>query len=111
LHAVRGQVSWQLRAEGLPLPDSPVNGNGHFLPSVPLPGGVAWLTGSTYGRGETTPEPRAVDHAANLDRLRALLRGEEQQHGHEDETPARPDQRAERPHHEAQQDQEDRRHI
>jgi len=73
LNAVRGQVSWQLRSDDVPLPDFPVNGNGHFLPSVPLAGGVAWLTGSTYGRGETAVEPRTVDHAANLDRLRSLL--------------------------------------
>ena len=73
LNAVRGQVSWQSRAANLSLPSGPVNGNGHFLPAVPLDAGMAWLTGSTYGRGETTTEPRDLDHAANLDRLRALL--------------------------------------
>ena len=73
LNPVRGQVSWQLRADGLALPPSPVNGNGHFLPSVPLTGGMAWLTGSSYGRGETSLDARPQDHLANLDRLRDLL--------------------------------------
>jgi tRNA 5-methylaminomethyl-2-thiouridine biosynthesis bifunctional protein len=55
------------------LPATPVNGNGHFLPAVPLEGGVAWLTGSTYGRGETALQPTQDDHIANLERLRSLL--------------------------------------
>ena len=74
LHPVRGQVSWGLRgSRDVPWPSAPVNGNGHFLPAVPLPEGIAWLTGSTYGRGETALEPRAADHSANLARLGALL--------------------------------------
>jgi tRNA 5-methylaminomethyl-2-thiouridine biosynthesis bifunctional protein len=73
LNPVRGQVSWQTHGAELPLPASPVNGNGHFLPAVPLAGGTAWLTGSTYGRGDTDVQPRAADQLANLDRLRQLL--------------------------------------
>lgn len=73
LNPVRGQVSWGLGGDRQPLPAWPVNGNGHFLPAVPLAGGMAWLTGSTYGRGETSLEPRHEDDLANLDRLRALL--------------------------------------
>ncbi|MFL6693069.1 MAG: FAD-dependent oxidoreductase [Ramlibacter sp.] len=73
LNPVRGQVSWLLRGDGLQLPSSPVNGNGHFLPSVPVPDGMAWLTGSTYSRGDTSLEARPQDHLANLDRLRDLL--------------------------------------
>lgn len=74
LHPVRGQVSWST-ARALPAgtPSHPVNGNGHFVPHVPMPAGDAWLCGSTYGRGETTLEARAEDHLANLDRLRVLL--------------------------------------
>lgn len=72
LSPVRGQVSWQRHADAVPLPPVPVNGNGHFLPSVPLPGGPAWLTGSTYGRGETSLVARTQDQLANLERLRTL---------------------------------------
>ncbi len=73
LQPVRGQVSWGLRAEGEPLPPFPVNGSGHLLTAVPLPEGLAWLSGSSYGHGETGTEVRPEDHAANLDRIRALL--------------------------------------
>lgn len=71
LHPVRGQVSWS--HEGEPGVDRPVNGHGHFLPRVPVEGRVAWLTGSTYGRGDADRGERAEDHAANLERLRVLL--------------------------------------
>ncbi|HEY1230048.1 MAG TPA: FAD-dependent 5-carboxymethylaminomethyl-2-thiouridine(34) oxidoreductase MnmC, partial [Ramlibacter sp.] len=72
LMPVRGQVSWATHANGVAMPAAPVNGNGHFLPAVPLADGMAWLTGSTYGRGETSLEPRDGDQLANLDRLRTL---------------------------------------
>lgn len=71
LQPVRGQVSWShARIEGLP--PFPLNGNGHFLPAVPVEGQLAWLSGSTYGRGDAGLEPRARDHHANLERLRVL---------------------------------------
>jgi tRNA 5-methylaminomethyl-2-thiouridine biosynthesis bifunctional protein len=74
LHPVRGQVSWARRApDDGPWPTTPLNGNGHLLPAVPLGPGLAWLTGSTYGRGDTDTAPRAEDQAANLERLRRLL--------------------------------------
>jgi tRNA 5-methylaminomethyl-2-thiouridine biosynthesis bifunctional protein len=69
---VRGQVTWS-RSEGLP--PFPMNGNGHFLPRVPLEEGVAWLSGSTYARGDASTGERAEDHAANLQRLRELSPG------------------------------------
>ena len=68
---VRGQVSWRA-GDAIPAVEAPVNGNGHFLPAVPLPGGMAWLTGSTYGRGDTSLLPRHDDQLANLERLRTL---------------------------------------
>ncbi|HVZ43734.1 MAG TPA: FAD-dependent 5-carboxymethylaminomethyl-2-thiouridine(34) oxidoreductase MnmC [Ramlibacter sp.] len=71
LHPVRGQVSWS-DAEAPGLPPFPLNGNGHFLPRVPIGGKLAWLTGSTYGRGENDCSERQADHAANLQRLRVL---------------------------------------
>ncbi|MBI5279122.1 MAG: FAD-dependent oxidoreductase [Burkholderiales bacterium] len=72
LHPVRGQVSW---SHDIPpgMPAFPLNGNGHFLPRVPIEGGDAWLCGSTYGRGDTQRDERAQDHMANLERLRTLL--------------------------------------
>ncbi|TFY99218.1 FAD-dependent oxidoreductase [Ramlibacter henchirensis] len=72
LNPVRGQVSWNLH-DGASAPhEPPRNGHGHFLPDVPLPEGRAWLTGSTYGRGELSLEPRAEDQLANLERLQVL---------------------------------------
>ncbi len=73
LQPVRGQVSWGLRTEGTPLPPFPVNGSGHLLTAVPMPEGLAWLSGSSYGHGETGTEVRSDDHTANLDRICALL--------------------------------------
>jgi tRNA 5-methylaminomethyl-2-thiouridine biosynthesis bifunctional protein len=73
LHSVRGQIAWGLQDELLRLPDSPVNGNGHFIPSVPVEGGLAWFCGSTYGRGDADGAIRDEDTCANLERLRALL--------------------------------------
>jgi len=72
LNPVRGQVSWGLHSPGLDLPGQPLNGNGHFLPQVPWDGRQIWLTGSTYGRGETDLAVRAADHGANLERLSQL---------------------------------------
>ncbi|MES2481135.1 MAG: FAD-dependent 5-carboxymethylaminomethyl-2-thiouridine(34) oxidoreductase MnmC, partial [Pseudomonadota bacterium] len=73
LHAVRGQVSWAAREDSAVLPPVPVNGNGHLLPDVPMGGVRAWITGSTYGRGETDTTVREADHAANFERMKALL--------------------------------------
>jgi hypothetical protein len=53
---------------------TPVNGNGHLLPDVPhWSEGLAWLSGSTYGRGDADTAPRARTRLANLERLRELL--------------------------------------
>jgi tRNA 5-methylaminomethyl-2-thiouridine biosynthesis bifunctional protein len=74
LHAVRGQIAWGWQDDRLHLPDSPVNGNGHFIPSVTMENGaIAWFCGSTYGRGDADGAVRAEDTAANLERLRSLL--------------------------------------
>lgn len=74
LHPVRGQVSWAPHAADAPcLPPFPVNGHGHFLPRVPLVERNAWITGSTYGRGDGDPGLRSEDVAANLQRVREVL--------------------------------------
>lgn len=75
LQAVRGQVSWGPVDESLMarLPACTVNGNGHLLPRVPFDDGAVWMTGATYGRGETDLTAREADHSANLSRLEGLL--------------------------------------
>lgn len=73
LHPVRGQIAWGMQDDRLRVPLSPVNGNGHFIPSVPVEGGLAWFCGSTYGRGDADASVRPQDTQANLERLRSLL--------------------------------------
>lgn len=73
LHAVRGQVSWGLQSPAHALPAFPINGNGHLLSDIPTEDGLAWISGSTYGRGDTGADERAPDHADNLARLRTLV--------------------------------------
>ena len=73
LQPVRGQVSWAFVQAGASLPPFPVNGNGHFLPGIPMGRGTAWLCGSSYGRGDADTAERAEDHRANFEKLAALL--------------------------------------
>jgi tRNA 5-methylaminomethyl-2-thiouridine biosynthesis bifunctional protein len=79
LQAVRGQVSWGLEEAHYNLPPFPVNGNGHFIPHVPVSSGLAWFCGSTFGRGDTDLAPRRTDHQENLTRLGSLLPAVEKQ--------------------------------
>jgi len=79
LQAVRGVVSsgtWPSQvshaAQALQFP---VNGNGSFIPRVPVDHGVQWHCGATF---EVDPEPGQEDllqrgHAANLVRLASML--------------------------------------
>jgi tRNA 5-methylaminomethyl-2-thiouridine biosynthesis bifunctional protein len=74
LHPVRGQITWGPHHEdAAALPSFPVNGNGHFLPRVPLVERGAWITGSSYGRGDTEPTLRPADDLANLQRVRERM--------------------------------------
>jgi tRNA 5-methylaminomethyl-2-thiouridine biosynthesis bifunctional protein len=74
LHAVRGQVTWAPHGEdAAALPPFAVNGEGHFLPRVPLLERGAWMTGSTYGRADADASVRGEDTAANLQRARQLV--------------------------------------
>lgn len=74
LHPVRGQVTWAAHGDdAAALPPFPVNGHGHFLPRVPLVERNAWITGSTYGRGDADGSVRSQDVAANLQRVREAL--------------------------------------
>jgi tRNA 5-methylaminomethyl-2-thiouridine biosynthesis bifunctional protein len=73
LHPVRGQVAWGVQGCDAQVPASPVNGDGHFIPSVPFEGGLAWISGSTYGRGDGDASIREDDTKANVERLRSLV--------------------------------------
>ncbi|MDB5871026.1 MAG: hypothetical protein JWQ07_468 [Ramlibacter sp.] len=73
LQPVRGQVSWAHQQEGNDMPAFAVNGNGHFIPGVPMGEAPAWFCGSTFSRGETDLAPREADHRFNLQRLQSLL--------------------------------------
>ena len=79
LQPVRGQVSWGIREAQQVLPPFPVNGQGHFIPHVPVGAAAAWFCGSTYDRGDTDLAPRRADHQQNLTKLGSLLPAVEQQ--------------------------------
>ena len=72
--AIRGQVTWALMAEtpDAPLPSTPINGRGSFVPHVPTPEGDAWFLGSTYDRIHPHLGVTEEDHAFNLERLAEL---------------------------------------
>ncbi|HEX2545208.1 MAG TPA: FAD-dependent 5-carboxymethylaminomethyl-2-thiouridine(34) oxidoreductase MnmC [Ramlibacter sp.] len=74
LHPVRGQLTWGPHGDDArTLPPFPVNGHGHFLPRVPLVERGAWITGSTYGRGDADASLRREDTDANLQRVREVM--------------------------------------
>jgi tRNA 5-methylaminomethyl-2-thiouridine biosynthesis bifunctional protein len=73
LQPVRGQVSWGREQAGQQLPPFPLNGNGHFIPHVPIGEGTAWFCGSSYSRGDSELACRPEEHQENLQRLRSLL--------------------------------------
>lgn len=73
LQPVRGQVSWGLHDATLRLPPFPVNGDGSFIPSVPMPEGRAWLCGASFHRGDVDRDERSADHRANFARMERLL--------------------------------------
>jgi tRNA 5-methylaminomethyl-2-thiouridine biosynthesis bifunctional protein len=72
---VRGQLTWapRVEADAHALPPFPVHGHGHFLPRVPLVERAAWITGSTYGRGDADAGLRGEDQKANLERVRKVM--------------------------------------
>ena len=75
LQAVRGQVTWALQAPGQAdtPPPFPINGYGSLVPAVPLAGGMAWVTGSTFERNSTSVEVRPDDDQRNFEKLQTLL--------------------------------------
>ncbi|PUE28731.1 hypothetical protein B9Z35_12060 [Limnohabitans sp. Jir61] len=75
INPLRGQISWGLMADvpkGAHMPATPVNGNGSFVHNITSPDGPAWYTGATYDRINGDARLLDVDHAENLERLKAL---------------------------------------
>lgn len=78
LQAVRGQVSYAAHAAigsaaADSLPPFPINGHGNLIPAVPFDDRQLWFLGSSFERDMNAPQIKAADHAANLERLTALL--------------------------------------
>ncbi len=81
LQRMRGQVSWGEETDHLSqaLPPFPVNGKGSLVPHIPLDASTqtGWFMGSTFERDvdqlPPTPADQATAHAANWQRLQALL--------------------------------------
>ena len=72
LQPVRGQLSWGRMHDGLALPRTPINGDGHLMAHVPDAQGSVWMTGATFDRDSTDTIPRAADIEANRERLARL---------------------------------------
>jgi len=72
LQPVRGQLSWGRMPDGLTLPRSPVNGDGHLIAHVPDAQGTMWLTGATFDRDSADSTPHVGDIEANRERLTRL---------------------------------------
>ena len=70
LKRVRGQLT-RLPAGGMRAPAAVIAGAGHLIPDAD--GGT--IVGATYDFDTEDPEPRAEDHAGNLERLERLLPG------------------------------------
>jgi tRNA 5-methylaminomethyl-2-thiouridine biosynthesis bifunctional protein len=75
LQALRGQLSWGWRSgvDDAAFPDTPVNGNGNFIPQVPTEQGMAWYLGSSFERDCTDTRVREADHQGNYAKLQTLL--------------------------------------
>ncbi len=74
LQAVHGTMSHGTYAETIPnLPETPVNGNGCFIPHVPGPSGAQWCAGSTFETDPLAVADLGTQHAANMQRLAQLL--------------------------------------
>jgi tRNA 5-methylaminomethyl-2-thiouridine biosynthesis bifunctional protein len=75
LQAIRGQASWGLHKAGSAdaMPDFPVNGHGSLVPAVPLPEGLAWVSGSSFERDNTHAQTCQADDQHNFSKLQTLL--------------------------------------
>jgi tRNA 5-methylaminomethyl-2-thiouridine biosynthesis bifunctional protein len=76
LQAIHGTLSHGTYAEAVPgLPETPVNGNGCFIPHVPDVAGEQWCAGSTFEPDGLVAADTWAQHALNMVRLRHLLPG------------------------------------
>jgi tRNA 5-methylaminomethyl-2-thiouridine biosynthesis bifunctional protein len=76
LQAIHGTLSHGTYAEAVPgLPETPVNGNGCFIPHVPDVAGEQWCAGSTFEPDGLVAADTWAQHALNMARLRHLLPG------------------------------------
>lgn len=74
LQAVHGTMSHGTYQESIPnLPETPVNGNGCFVPHVPGPNGTQWCVGSTFETDALAVADLGAQHSANLQRLAQLF--------------------------------------
>jgi tRNA 5-methylaminomethyl-2-thiouridine biosynthesis bifunctional protein len=73
LQAIRGQVTFGLRKDSLPVPPFVVNGHGGLITAFSTTHGPMWLMGAGYERNVEVPGLKAQDHADNLTRLQSLL--------------------------------------
>ncbi len=73
LQPIRGQVSWCAATDGAG--ETPVNGHGSFIPSVPTASGWVSVFGATFERDKEQPDIKPQDHEENLHRLEELLPG------------------------------------
>ncbi len=74
LQAVHGTLSHGRYAQVMTgLPQTPVNGDGCFIPHVPDAHGEQWFAGSTFETDAVLVADQAAQHAANMARLQHLL--------------------------------------
>lgn len=75
--SVHGQLSWAMHAAspGAVFPPFPVNGSGGLIPQVPIDGGCAWFSGSSYQIDTQQLQTDEAHHGDNLVRLRKLIPG------------------------------------
>ena len=71
LHPVFGSISSGPATDLPGLPALPVQGQGHFLPTVPSPQGLQWLAGAGFEADDSASE--ADCHQANLARIAQFL--------------------------------------
>jgi len=75
--AVHGQLSWAMHhaSTEAAFPPFPVNGSGSLIPHVPIDGGNAWFSGSSYQTDRQPVQTDEAHHHENLERLHKLMPG------------------------------------
>ncbi|OGB58839.1 MAG: hypothetical protein A2503_11085 [Burkholderiales bacterium RIFOXYD12_FULL_59_19] len=75
MHGMRGLLSWARHnnTSKAVFPPHPVNGSGSLVPRVPVDGGFAWFTGSSYQPDSQPERPDQDNHLGNWQHLQPLL--------------------------------------